>query len=100
MKGARRSSVKTHQFKVSNTIFEARRLDLVPQVSHAHFCSTLQVPQKYRLIRPIGTGAYGVVISALDTDTGKKARFTGGPARNRSSLCARVRRVFSRPRTS
>jgi len=42
----------THVFKVSSTIFE--------------------VDTKYSLIRPVGSGAYGVVISALDTSNGKK----------------------------
>ena len=31
-----------------------------------------QIPIKYSLIRVIGTGAYGVVISALDKETGQK----------------------------
>ena len=30
-----------------------------------------EVPQRYKLIRPIGHGAYGVVISATDETTGK-----------------------------
>jgi mitogen-activated protein kinase 1/3 len=34
--------------------------------------TVFQIPKKYELIRPIGSGAYGVVISALDTETGRK----------------------------
>jgi mitogen-activated protein kinase 1/3 len=30
-----------------------------------------EVPERYKLIRPIGHGAYGVVISATDEVTGK-----------------------------
>ncbi len=33
------------------------------------FC---QIEKKYSLIRPIGHGAYGVVISALNKETGEK----------------------------
>ncbi|KAK7233314.1 hypothetical protein SO694_00109083 [Aureococcus anophagefferens] len=39
----------THQFTVSNTVFE--------------------VPKRYSLIRSVGNGSYGVVISAVDSDT-------------------------------
>ena len=31
-----------------------------------------QVDAKYELIKPIGLGAYGVVISALNTENGQK----------------------------
>lgn len=31
-----------------------------------------QIKSRYTLIRPIGHGAYGVVISALDKETGEK----------------------------
>ena len=41
-----------HSFKAANQIFE--------------------IPTKYSLIRPIGHGAYGVVISALDSETQQK----------------------------
>eukprot|EP01006_Ploeotia_vitrea_P059656 TRINITY_DN7367_c0_g1_i1.p1 TRINITY_DN7367_c0_g1~~TRINITY_DN7367_c0_g1_i1.p1 ORF type:complete len:442 (+),score=-20.31 TRINITY_DN7367_c0_g1_i1:61-1386(+) len=41
-----------HSFKASGNIFE--------------------IPTRYSLIRPIGHGAYGVVISALDKETGNK----------------------------
>lgn len=34
--------------------------------------SFIQVDAKYELIKPIGHGAYGVVISALNTETGQK----------------------------
>lgn len=34
--------------------------------------TTFEVENKYKLIRAIGTGAYGVVVSAEDTRTGKK----------------------------
>lgn len=34
--------------------------------------SFFQVDAKYELIKPIGHGAYGVVISALNTETGQK----------------------------
>jgi serine/threonine protein kinase len=32
----------------------------------------IQIKSRYSLIRPIGHGAYGVVISALDKETGEK----------------------------
>jgi serine/threonine protein kinase len=41
-----------HSFKAANQIFE--------------------IPTNYSLIRPIGHGAYGVVISALDSESGQK----------------------------
>ena len=34
--------------------------------------TTFEVTRNYELIKPIGQGAYGVVISALDKSTGKK----------------------------
>ena len=34
--------------------------------------SSFEILQKYTLIRPVGQGAYGVVISAQDSDTGRK----------------------------
>ena len=34
--------------------------------------STFDVPIKYELIRPVGHGAFGVVVSALDKDSGEK----------------------------
>lgn len=34
--------------------------------------STFTVGSQYRVIKPIGTGAYGVVVSAEDTATGRK----------------------------
>ena len=34
--------------------------------------TVFQIPSRYQLIRPVGSGAYGVVISALNTDNGKK----------------------------
>lgn len=42
-----------------------------------HLCAPtpaldVQVDRKYELIKPIGQGAYGVVISALDTENGQK----------------------------
>ena len=40
-----------HTFKASGQIFE--------------------IPERYKLIRPIGHGAYGIVISASDEVTGK-----------------------------
>lgn len=47
-----RSPVEFHSFKVSGTTFE--------------------INSRYSLVRPIGHGAYGIVISALDKDTGEK----------------------------
>jgi len=37
-----------------------------------YFIHLLQIKSRYSLIRPIGHGAYGVVISALDKETGEK----------------------------
>lgn len=37
-----------------------------------YFTFRLQVLSKFSLIRPIGHGAYGVVISALDKETNEK----------------------------
>lgn len=33
--------------------------------------STITVSTKYRVIKPIGVGAYGLVMSAIDTTTGR-----------------------------
>lgn len=42
------------------------------QHSHAIIDIIVQIKSRYSLIRPIGHGAYGVVISALDKETGEK----------------------------
>jgi hypothetical protein len=34
--------------------------------------TTFEVPIHYKLVRPVGSGAYGVVVSAVDERTGKK----------------------------
>ena len=55
LRGAELSILKNmafHSFKAANQIFE--------------------IPTRYSLIRPIGHGAYGVVISALDKESGEK----------------------------
>ena len=50
--GGGSSGVKMHSFAVSGTRFH--------------------IPEQYELIKPIGQGAYGVVISANDTESGEK----------------------------
>ena len=34
--------------------------------------TTFEVPVHYKLVRPVGSGAYGVVVSAVDERTGRK----------------------------
>src|SRR4051812_26259649 len=60
-----------HTFKASGQQFEVCFITI--RLTHAsHVDNFIQIKSRYSLIRPIGHGAYGVVISALDKETGQK----------------------------
>ncbi len=75
-----------HQFKASGQIFEVfywhqwftsifflvKRQIMTDFLILFCYVFVGQIPSRYSLIRPIGHGAYGVVISALDKETGQK----------------------------
>lgn len=70
--------------KLRNTVSPVERNNVNFSVSTARFCSSpsrssldfrgrhLQIDAKYELIKPVGHGAYGVVISALNKETGQQ----------------------------
>ena len=56
----------------------------------------LQVDKKYELIKPIGHGAYGVVVSARNTNTGEKVAIKKVRRAHWSPVDARLRALGPR----
>jgi serine/threonine protein kinase len=62
-----------HSFKASGQQFEVNCLAILFFINRSQFTAiSIQIHNRYSLIRPIGHGAYGVVISALDRESGQK----------------------------